>query len=67
MKKKLKTQFLSFNYQQTLYQQLHSLRQGSQAVEAYTEEFHMLVARNDLGESDEQLVAWYLSGLRPSL
>ena len=32
-------------------------------MEAYTKEFHMLVAQNDLGELDDQLVAQYLGGL----
>ena len=60
-------QFLSFNYQQTLYLRLHSLLQRGRFVEAYTEEFHMLVARNDLSESDDQLMARYLGGLRPNI
>ena len=67
MKKKLEVQFLSFNSQQTLYLRLHSLRQGGRSVEAYIEEFHMLVARNDLGKSDDQLVARYLGGLQPNI
>ena len=67
MKKKLEEQFLPFNYRQSLYQRLHSLRQGVRSVEAYTEEFHMLVVQNDLGESEDQLVSRYLSGLRQGL
>jgi hypothetical protein len=33
----------------------------------YTEEFYQLVARNDLSEIEEQMVVWYLGGLRQPL
>ena len=31
------------------------------------EAFHQLVVREDLNESEEQMVAGYLSGLKPSI
>ncbi|KAF7149559.1 hypothetical protein RHSIM_Rhsim02G0040000 [Rhododendron simsii] len=34
------------------------------SVDDYTTEFHQLVARNDVAETDEQLVARYVGGLR---
>ena len=40
MKTKMKGHFLPFGYTQTLFQQLHTLRQGARSVDDYTEEFH---------------------------
>ncbi|KAG5534031.1 hypothetical protein RHGRI_022247 [Rhododendron griersonianum] len=62
MKKKLNEQFLPFNYMQNLYKNLHNLKQVG-SVDEYTEAFHQLVARVDLNESEDQMVARYISGL----
>ncbi|XP_062145847.1 uncharacterized protein LOC133853838 [Alnus glutinosa] len=67
MKIKMKSHFLPFGYTQTLFQRLHSLRQGMRSVDDYTEEFYQLIARNDLSETEEQMVARYLGGLRQPL
>jgi hypothetical protein len=37
------------------------------SVDDYTEEFYQLVERNDLFETEEQMVARYLGGLRQPL
>ena len=66
MKKKLHEQFLPFNYTQSLYKDLYNLKQ-EESVEEYTEAFDQLVVRVDLNESEEQMVARYLSGLTPSI
>ena len=66
MKKNLREQFLPFNYTQSLCKDLHNLKQEG-SVEEYTEAFHQLVVRVDLNESEEQMVARYLSGLKPSI
>ena len=34
-------------------------------MDDYTTEFHQLLARNDLAETEEQLVSYYIGGLRP--
>ena len=47
-----------------MYQKLQNWSQGSKSVDEYTEEFHKLLARVDLSESDEQLVSRYIGGLQ---
>jgi hypothetical protein len=64
---KMKSHFHPFGYTQTLFQQIHSLRQGMRSMDDYTKEFYQLVARNDLSETEEQMVARYLGGLRQPL
>jgi hypothetical protein len=66
MKKKLQEQFLPFNYRQTLYKNLHNLRQVG-SVDDYTEKFYELMARVNLQEDEEQIVARYISGLKPPI
>ena len=62
MKKKLREQFLPFNYNQALYEGLHNLKQEGRVGE-YMEAFHQLVVRVDLDGSEEEMGARYLSGL----
>ncbi|KAG5545067.1 hypothetical protein RHGRI_017512 [Rhododendron griersonianum] len=47
---------------QNLYKNLHNLKQVG-SVDEYTEAFHQLVARVDLNESEDQMIARYISGL----
>jgi hypothetical protein len=65
MKKKLQEQFLPFNYHQTLYKNLHNLRQVG-SIDDYTERFYELMARVNLQEDEEQIVAPNISGLKPT-
>lgn len=53
----MKGHFLPFGYTHSLFQRLHALRQCARFVDDYMEEFYQLVARNDLSETEEQLVA----------
>jgi hypothetical protein len=54
---KLKKQFLPYNFVRTMYQQLQNLRQGVKTISDYTTEFYMLITRNEVMETEEQLVS----------
>ncbi|GKA78787.1 reverse transcriptase domain-containing protein [Tanacetum coccineum] len=64
MKKLLRENFIPHNYQRLMYQRLQNLKQGTKSVEDYTIEFYQLIARNDIQETDDQLVSRYIGGLR---
>ncbi|GKA95170.1 putative nucleotidyltransferase, ribonuclease H [Tanacetum coccineum] len=64
MKKLLRENFIPHNYQRLMYQRLQNLKQGTKSVEDYTTEFYQLIARNDIQETDDQLVSRYIGGLR---
>src|SRR5574338_239806 len=64
MKKLMKATFLPYNYQSLMYQRLQNLRQGTKTVNNYADEFYHLIARNDIMETEEQLTARFVGGLR---
>ncbi|GJV41637.1 putative nucleotidyltransferase, ribonuclease H [Tanacetum coccineum] len=64
MKKLLRENFIPHNYQRLMYQRLQNLKQGTKSVEDYTTKFYQLIARNDIQETDDQLVSRYIGGLR---
>ncbi|GKB75351.1 reverse transcriptase domain-containing protein, partial [Tanacetum coccineum] len=57
MKKCMRANFIPHNYQRQMYQRLQNLKQGSKSVEDYTTEFYQLIARNDIQETEDQLVS----------
>lgn len=59
----MKEHFLSFWYIQTLYQCIHTLRQGGSTIDKYTDDFYQLVAMNNMLKTEKQLVSIYLNGL----
>ena len=59
--------FLSYNYDQLMFQRLQHLRQGSRTVEEYATEFFLLLTRIDLQELDRQLVGRFIGGLRQQI
>ncbi|GKB12789.1 putative reverse transcriptase domain-containing protein [Tanacetum coccineum] len=64
MKKCMRAKCIPCNYQRQMYQRLQNLKHGSKSVEDYTTEFYQLIARNDIQETEDQLVSRYIGGLR---
>ncbi|KAM1788439.1 hypothetical protein ACFX11_038731 [Malus domestica] len=67
MKTRLKEKFLAPDFTQYSFSQFNNLRQETKSVVEYTEEFYKLSARNDIQETEEQLTARYIGGLRPQI
>ncbi|GKB18232.1 putative nucleotidyltransferase, ribonuclease H [Tanacetum coccineum] len=64
MKKCMRANFIPHNYQRQMYQRLQNLKQGSKSIEDYTTKCYQLIARNDIQETEYQLVSRYIGGLR---
>ncbi|XP_026456193.1 uncharacterized protein LOC113357124 [Papaver somniferum] len=64
---KLKKTFLPYNYDQLMFQRLHTIRQGTRSVADYSTEFFLLLNRVDIQDSERQLVAWFTAGLRQQI
>ena len=67
MKRKMRAEFLPHNFQRLLYHKLQNLRQGLRTVDDYTTEFYQLLVRNDIQETNDQLVSRYCGGLRQQI
>lgn len=67
LKKKMRKTFLPFNYDQMMFQRLHMLRQGDDSVKKYSTQFFSLLTRVDLQDSDQQIVARFVGGLRKKI
>jgi hypothetical protein len=67
MKRLMLARFLPEDYEQILYKMYIECVQGKRSVTEYTAEFLRLSERNELGESENQKVARYISGLKGSL
>ncbi|XP_020686424.1 uncharacterized protein LOC110102428 [Dendrobium catenatum] len=67
LKQLLRGHYLPTDYEQMLYHQYQHCAQGSRSVSDYTEEFYRLSARNNLNETENQLVARYIGGLRDTI
>lgn len=67
LKKKLRATFLLHNYDRTMYNKLQNLKQGSRSVDEYAEEFYLLLTRNDIYDSEIQIVSRFIGALRAQL
>jgi hypothetical protein len=61
---KMKTKFIPWDYQITLFRRMQNLRQKLMTVKEYMEEFYRLNIRAGHRESDDEKVARYMNGLR---
>ncbi|XP_010412456.1 PREDICTED: uncharacterized protein LOC104698758 [Camelina sativa] len=50
-----------------MYNRLQNLKQGSRTVDDYADEFFLLITRNEVFDSELQLVSRFIGGLRPQL
>ncbi|GJS68491.1 hypothetical protein Tco_0683056 [Tanacetum coccineum] len=48
-------------------EEMFEFKEGTKSIEDYTTEFYQLIARNDIQETDDQLVFGYISGLRDQI
>jgi hypothetical protein len=67
MKRLMLERFLPEDYEQILYKMYIECVQGKRSVTEYTAEFLRFSERNELGESENQKVARYISSLKSSL
>ncbi|XP_026383818.1 uncharacterized protein LOC113279341 [Papaver somniferum] len=64
---KLKKTFLPYNYDQLMFQCLHTIRQGTRSVADYSTKVFLLLNRVDIQDSERQLVARFTAGLRQQI
>uniref|UniRef100_A0A0D2ZZG8 Retrotransposon gag domain-containing protein n=1 Tax=Brassica oleracea var. oleracea TaxID=109376 RepID=A0A0D2ZZG8_BRAOL len=50
-----------------MFTRLQNLRQGSRSVDDYAEEFSLLLTRNEIFDSEVQLVSRFIGGLRTQI
>ncbi|KAF9605620.1 hypothetical protein IFM89_017963 [Coptis chinensis] len=63
MKRILRKKFLLEDYKQQLFTKLQNCRQGARCIEEYMTEFYDLLTRNQVTETESQLVSRFLNGL----
>ena len=60
---KMKAKFIPRDYQITLFQRMHHLRQKLMSVKEYTEEFYKINIKVGHRENDDEKIARYMNGL----
>lgn len=64
MKKLLCARFLSSNYGRQLFTQYQNCKQGTWSIAEYTQDYHRLASCNNLKESQDQRIAWFIEELK---
>lgn len=67
LEKLLRKSFLPYNFDRTMFTRLQNLRQGTRSVDDYADEFTLLLTRNEIWDSETQLVSRFIGGLRPQI
>ncbi|KAK0608461.1 hypothetical protein LWI29_031021 [Acer saccharum] len=68
MKERLEAKYLPINYEQLIYEDMLQWSQNNRAtVDQYTERFHELTVRSKTNETEPQVLARYLKGLKPDI
>ncbi|XP_013624493.1 PREDICTED: uncharacterized protein LOC106330598 [Brassica oleracea var. oleracea] len=65
--KHMRKTFIPYNFELLLFQKFHNIRQGVRSVEEYANEFYQMLTQVDIQDSEGQLVAHFIAGLRPQL
>lgn len=67
LQNQMKKTFLPFNYDQVMFQKLQNLRQDNRSIEEYSTEFFFMINRIDLQDSESQVIAGFIGGLRQQI
>lgn len=67
MKKALQRKYLLDHYRQDLFLKLHPFKQDQRSVKAYIAEFEELMLKCNLNELEENSIARFLGGLKPTI
>lgn len=67
MKLRLQEKYLPINYDESLFEELLSHRQGNTTVDDYTHRFHELSIRSQVSETERQTIVRFKTGLRDDI
>jgi hypothetical protein len=67
MRLKLQEKYLPVDYEESLFEELLTHRQGNMTVDEYTNQFHELSIRSQAFETERQSIARYKIGLREDI
>ena len=68
MKARLEAKYLPINYEQLIYEDMLQWNQNNRTtVDQYTERFYELTVRSKTNETESQVLARYLKGLKPDI
>ncbi|XP_033148793.1 uncharacterized protein LOC117134443 [Brassica rapa] len=67
LEKVMRKSFLPYNFERTMFTRFQNIRQGARSVDDYAEEFSLLLTRNEILDSETQLVSRFIGGLRSQI